>query len=174
MSNCLFYECLFFFRFFFSIFFPFSFLFFFFFFSFSFPPQAGSEELGAQGCVRQGSGHQASSARPLRGRRWPRCHPWMGAGNRAALGKRLGRWFHLAAPLISLLEGVEVFNVISLSSSTRTPFEMAFFSRARTHFHGGPLLGTNKNFTIFFPPVLVCSPSRRLIFSTEKKEELLE
>lgn len=48
----------------------------------------------------------------------------MGVENTATLGRRLGRWFHLAAPLISLLELVEVFNVISLSFSTLTPLKM--------------------------------------------------
>ena len=126
-------------------------LFFFFLLFFFFPPPfsfplllgtvSGSEELSVRrersfpGCREAGT--EASSVRPVHGRRWLRSHPWMEAGNRAAPGKRLGRWFHLAAPLISLLELVEVFNVISLSFSALTPFKMPFFPPNQTHFLGG-------------------------------------
>lgn len=124
MSNCLFYECLF-------------FLFFFLLFLFLSPflLRRSSPWLAAKSSVRREqsfpgcgeAGTRASSVRPVHGRRWLWFHPWMEAGNRATLGKRLGRWFHLAAPLISLLELVEVFNVIFLSFSTLTPFKMVFF-----------------------------------------------
>lgn len=138
MSNCLFYECLFFFS---PPFFSPS----------SFPaPGMPSDELCVQG-QQLLPATTASSARPVHGRRWLWSHSWMETGNRAALGKRLGRWFHLAAPLISSLELVEVFNVISLSFSTLTPFKMSFFSPKNkdTYFCGFvvSLLGTNKNFS---------------------------
>lgn len=105
----------------------------------------------------------------------------MEAGNRAALGKRLGRWFHLAAPLISLLELVEVFNVISLSSSILTPFKMSFFPHRKRHISVVvSLLGTYKNF--FFKkkkkknhiPFLVSSPSLSVLYFSSEKNELIE
>lgn len=89
-------------------------------------------------------GRRVSSVRPAHGRRWLWSHPCIEAGNREAVGKRLGRWFHLAAPLISLLELVEVFNAISLPFSTLTPFKNVFFflfpsppTKKETSFWGG-------------------------------------
>lgn len=78
-----------------------------------------------------------SPVKPVHGKRWLQSHLWMGVGNTVTLGRRLGRWFHLAAPLISLLELVEVFNVISLSFSTLTPYKMPSLKKTQTCFLSG-------------------------------------
>lgn len=109
------------------LFFFFFFLPFFLFFSFSFPLLLGCSVRSSVCGVSSPSLADTctSPVRPVHGKRWLWSHPWMGVGNTATLGRRLGRWFHLAAPLISLLELVEVFNVISLSFSTLTLFKMS-------------------------------------------------
>lgn len=132
-------------------------LFYFFFFPFSFPlpPRvlstvAGSEQLGVQRerffprCREADT--RASSVRPVHGRRWLWSHPWMEAGNRAALGKRLGRWFHLAAPFISLLELVEVLKCDLFPFLSSPHSKCLFFPPKSQTFSWCFLLGTNKNF----------------------------
>lgn len=150
--------------------------------SLPFPPPArlaatSSVRLEPMVLPRLQGGRQAPEhpfVRPVHGRRWLWSHLWMEAGNRAALGKRLGRWFHLAAPFISLLELVEVFNVISLAFATLTPCKTSFPPpKTQTHFLGGflvrhkqklPIKPPNIQFLVFFPSLSV------LYFSSEKEK----
>lgn len=113
-----------------------------------------------------------SPVRPVHGKRWLWSHPWMGVGNTATLGRRLGRWFHLAAPLISLLELVEIFYVISLSFSTLTPDSKK--NQTQTCFLSGFFVRNRyKKFLKKTIPFLFLVSSPSLSFSSEK-EELLE
>lgn len=125
MSNCLFYECLSFFLFFFPSFY---------FFPFLLPLLLGfsarSSVLGVSSPSLADT--WTSPVRPVHGTRWLWSHAWMGVGNTATPGRRLGRWFHLAAPLISLLELVEVFNV-SLFPSLPSPHSKCLFSKKPRH-----------------------------------------